>query len=108
MDNIKYHIIALPILTISLILILCIKNKKGEAFVPTQPKTPIGNGSVPEAGQKINQPMIYQKQYYAARIPYQPKPNSPCADGVCGAMGVCQNGVCNESKVKSTVFGITV
>ena len=93
-----------------------------ENFVPNVPQTPIGNGKPLEAttqsvegGYPQGQPMVYKAQMWPARIPYQPKPNTPCTTNQSndkvecpGAIGVCQDGVCTPGKFNRTVFGVPV
>lgn len=61
----------------------------------------------------INQPMIYKNQYYMGKYPYYAdamrQVGRPCDQNTgCGALGVCQNGVCTVKTQGDTVFDINI
>jgi len=117
--NLRGYISNLFVLAIAIMLVYLAKRNymdyfRPENFVPHVPKTPIGNGQPPpgEIGPQ-GQPMTYKYQMWPARIPYQPKPNTPCTTNQSngkvecpGAIGVCQDGICTPGKFNRTVFGI--
>ncbi len=120
--NVRGYISNLFILAVSITLVYLAKKNysvyiKPEAFVPDVPKTPIGNAPlfVKEGVYPKGQPMVYKTQEWPARIPYQPKPNTPCTKNQSndrvecpGAIGVCENGVCTPGTFNRTVFGIPI
>ena len=131
--NLKGYISNLFVLAIAIMLIYLAKRnyRNGpENFVPNVPVTPIGSGPridpLVEGGHPQGQPMTYKTQMWPARVPHQPKPNTPCTTNQSngkvecpGAIGVCQDGICTPGKfnrtvsdrrdaLRRTVFGIPV
>ena len=116
--NLKGYISNLFVLAIAIMLIYLAKRnyRNGpENFVPNVPVTPIGSGPLVEGGHPQGQPMTYKTQMWPARVPHQPKPNTPCTTNQSigkvecpGAIGVCQDGICTPGKFNRTVFGIPV
>ena len=115
--NLKGYISNLFVLAIAIMLVYMAKRNymdyfRPENFVPDVPKTPIGSDPTPifdRAGYPQGQPMTYKTQMWPARIPYQPKPNTPCTTNQSngkvecpGAIGVCKDGFCTPGKFNRT------
>lgn len=116
--NLRGYISNLFILAIAIILVFIAKRNyadyfQPETFVANVPKTPIGNAPPIEGVYPTGQPMVYKIQQWPARIPYQPKPNTPCTKNESndkvecpGAIGVCKDGICTPGQINKTAFGI--
>lgn len=82
-----------------------------------QPRQPAGYSyQFPDdttGSNPINQPMIYKTQYYMGKYPYyadaMKQVGRPCDQNTgCGALGVCQNGVCTVKTQGDTVFDVSI
>jgi len=112
------------ILGIAILIVMLIKQRfeartnSGEPFVGVVPMTSIGNGNpygpsgtlLGPGTQPYGQPMMYDQQLYPAKLPWYNETGRPCSgDKGCGAVGVCQNGVCSvKDGPHDTVFDIRV
>lgn len=115
--TLRGHVANLFILATTIVIVYIAKRNFKDYFVPNVPTTPIGNGIAQDPRppqQNLDQmPMRFGKQMWPAQIPYQPKPNTPCTVnpvngtiGCPGALGTCQNGVCQPKDYGKTAFGI--
>lgn len=113
----------LLILGVAIILVIMAYQNilKTDSFVGKVPMVPIGSGpyfenyhGLPMGVYPNGQPMMYPQQYYPSKYPYYNdsvnQVGRPCNEqNGCGALGMCQNGVCSIRKEDSgTVFNMKV
>jgi hypothetical protein len=112
----------LLILGVAIILVMIAYQNiiKADSFVGKVPMVPIGGGpyygnynGVPPGVYPTGQPQMYPYQYYPAKYPYYNdtvnQVGRPCDEqNGCGALGVCQNGVCSIQDQNDTVFNIKI
>jgi hypothetical protein len=58
------------------------------------------------AARTINAPVIFQTQIYPYS-PYGHDTGKPCKDG-CGALGICENDICQLKPYTKTAFDVTI
>lgn len=115
--NVSSYALNLLILGVAIILIIIAYQgiKRADSFVGRVPMVPIGSGYGPGNSPFVpgvyptGQPMMYPRQYYPAKYPYyddsMEQVGRPCdAQNGCGALGVCQKGVCTVKGQNDTVF----